>query len=806
MARLKKPPRSSLRNNIMIAFFLAIILLGVSITATSHHILRRALLDSDLPAESIQRIGQQVTQMLTGFTLAGMVLAIGIAALLSRTITEPLRRLLAGVAEIGNGNLGAHIDMAGDDELGRLATAFNAMAQKLKQSHDHLETTVEKRTVELSQANHHLQTEVVERRRTAEQLRRSEKRFTIMADSAQDAIMMMDPKGHITFYNKTAETIFQWAASEAIGKDLHALITPQRYREAYRKGLAHFRHTGEGSAIGKTLELTALRKDGTEFPIEISLAGTELDHEWHAIGIVRDIAERKQFEAELKESLSLLEATLDATADGILVVDGKGKIKNFNRKFVDLWGIPESVLETKDDDKALSVALTRLEDPDAFYAQVRGLYGSPEQEGSGLISFRDGRIVEYHSKSQFLGEQIVGRIWSFRDITERQRAEEKLQATAEEWVTTFDSIADPVSIQNSNYEILRVNKAFAQVAGKEPEELVGRKCYEIVHGTKEPWPTCPHSCTLREGQPRTETFFEPNLDCHVEVATWPVFGKRGQIEGSVHIIKNINDRKDAEAKQALLIRKLEEVNEELSHFAYVVSHDLKAPLRGIKLLTEWLCTDYSDQLGDEAKENLDLLQSRVDRMHNLIEGVLQYSRVGRIKEDKTNVDLNELLPEIIDAIAPPEHVTISVEAPLPNLECEPTRITQVFQNLLSNAVKYMDKPVGQISVACEDAGDAWKFRVADNGPGIEERYFDRIFKIFQTLTSRDEFESTGVGLTLVKKIVELYGGRIGVESEVGHGSTFFFTLPKQKVAMQDEPLRADITSHGEHLQETVTNQ
>jgi len=673
MARLKKPPKSSLRSNIMIAFFLALILLGVSITATSHHVLHRAFLDSDLPAESVQHIGRQVTQMLTGFTLAGTVVAILIAALLSRTITEPLRRLLAGVAEIGAGNLGAHIDIAGDDELGQLAAAFNDMAQKLKQSHDHLETTVEQRTAELTQTNQKLQTEIAERWRTEE---------------------------------------------------------------------------------------------------------------------------------ELKESLSLLEATLESTADGILVADGRGRIKDFNRTFVDIWGIPESVVEAKDDDKALSFVLSQLKDPDAFVTRVRELYHQPEEESLDRLEFKDGRVIERYSKPQVIGSRIVGRVWSFRDITERQRAEERLQAAMEEWMTTFDAIADPVSIQNADCEIIRVNKAFAQMVGKEPEELVGRKCYEAVHGTEQPWPTCPHRCTLREGKPHTQAFFEPNLGCHVEVATWPVLDKKGQIEGSVHIIKNIDDRKNTEAKQALLIRQLEEVNEELTHFAYVVSHDLKAPLRGIKLLTEWLCNDYSDQLGDDAKENLDLLQSRVDRMHNLIEGVLQYSRVGRIKEDVVEVDLNELLPCIIDAIAPPEHVTITVEGPLPNIECEQTRITQVFQNLLTNAVKYMDKPLGEVTVACADRGDAWTFRISDNGPGIEEKYFDRIFRIFQTLAPRDEFESTGVGLTLVKKIVELYGGRIWVESGLGQGSTFFFTLPKQEAETRNESVRTDAIARHGHLQET----
>ena len=211
-------------------------------------------------------------------------------------------------------------------------------------------------------------------------------------------------------------------------------------------------------------------------------------------------------------------------------------------------------------------------------------------------------------------------------------------------------------------------------------------------------------------------------------------------------------------------------------------------MRGIKLITEWLCADYADKLGDDAKEQLALLQSRVARMHNLIDGVLQYSRVGRVKEEIVEVKLDELIPDVIDGIAPPAHIHIAVEPGLPVIEGEKTRITQVFQNLLSNAVKFMDKPAGEVRIGCVEDGDFWRFSVSDNGPGIEEKYFDRLFRLFQTLASRDQFESTGVGLALVKKIVEMYGGRVWIESEVGRGSTFLFTFPRHRSAVPSEHL------------------
>jgi PAS domain S-box-containing protein len=262
----------------------------------------------------------------------------------------------------------------------------------------------------------------------------------------------------------------------------------------------------------------------------------------------------------------------------------------------------------------------------------------------------------------------------------------------------------------------------------------------------------------------------------------------------IAIARDITERKKAEERQAQLLKEVESVNQELKDFAYVVSHDLKAPLRGIGTLANWISTDYADKLDEEGKEQMTLLLRRVDRMHNLIDGVLQYSRVGRIKEEMVRVDLKTLVPEIIDTLAPPENIEITIEDELPAIEFEETRIIQVFQNLISNAVKYMDKPKGEIKIGCVEENGFWKFSVADSGPGIEERYFERIFKIFQTLSARDEFESTGVGLTVVKKIIEMYGGKIWVESKVGEGSTFLFTLPQQERKIKDERLEANIVS------------
>ena len=242
-----------------------------------------------------------------------------------------------------------------------------------------------------------------------------------------------------------------------------------------------------------------------------------------------------------------------------------------------------------------------------------------------------------------------------------------------------------------------------------------------------------------------------------------------------------------------LLAKIEDTEREFRDFVYIVSHDLKAPLRGIKSLVEWISADYADKLDENGREQMNMLTKRVERMHNLIEGVLQYSRVAQGNEQRSEVNLNELVPEIINLVAAPENISITTADELPTVEFEPTRIAQVFQNLLSNAVDYMDKPHGKIRVGCTQENGYWKFTVADNGPGINEKHFERIFQMFQTLSPRDELESTGVGLSVTKKIVEMYGGKIWVESTPGEGCTFYFTVPMQQKELTNAKVHANIT-------------
>lgn len=243
---------------------------------------------------------------------------------------------------------------------------------------------------------------------------------------------------------------------------------------------------------------------------------------------------------------------------------------------------------------------------------------------------------------------------------------------------------------------------------------------------------------------------------------------------TVHLEKTTASRDQLNA----LALQLQRSNRELEDFAYVVSHDLKAPLRGISSISSWLTEDYGNKFDDEGKHQLELLKNRALRMESLINGILQYSRVGSTKEEEQPEDLNALVNEVIENLSVPPHIHIGIEGTLPVLKCPRVKIQQVFQNLISNAMKFSDKPQGEIRVRCQEQEKCWEFCVEDNGKGIEPKHFEKIFKLFQTLDDQPRPENTGVGLSLVQRIIELRGGRVWVESKLGEGSRFFFTWPK----------------------------
>ncbi|MCD4671879.1 MAG: PAS domain S-box protein [Anaerolineaceae bacterium] len=413
-------------------------------------------------------------------------------------------------------------------------------------------------------------------------------------------------------------------------------------------------------------------------------------------------------------------------------------------------------------------------------------------------------------RTVFLLVSLAGGVLASNLLRGQRESDDALRDSEERLKQIIEGNPTPIFVIGEKHTITHWNKVCENLTGFPANEMVGtQKQWLPFYSEERPiladlimdeatekdisknYGSKYNKSTLIKGAYEVEDFFPGLDDKWLFFTAAPLRDHHGKVIGAIETLRDITEIKQAEKElkqyskgleQMVFIRtrELEDTNQELTDFAYVVSHDLKAPLRGISQLAHWISSDYTEVLDQDGQEKLRLLISRTKRMHLLIEGILQYSRVGRAAAEVQSVDLNQLVNETIEILAPPENIQISIENELPAVEGMYTYFEQVFLNLLSNAIKFIDKPQGFVKIGCVGKEDSWLFSVADNGSGIDEKYFDKIFQMFQTLApSNYKTESTGIGLPLVKKIVGLWGGRVWLESVVGEGSTFFFTVPKE---------------------------
>jgi len=382
------------------------------------------------------------------------------------------------------------------------------------------------------------------------------------------------------------------------------------------------------------------------------------------------------------------------------------------------------------------------------------------------------RIYREANKTQMI-------LLAIEDITERKQAEEKIKRAAEEWRTTFDSIADLISIQDSDFRLIRVNKAFADVFKMKPEELIGKLCYEVVHGTNEPMPYCPHKQAIETKEPATADFFEPHLGIHLEIATSPIFNKKGEVVACVHVASDITERKKAEEErkkiqeQLIVTGRLASVGE----LAAGITHELNNPLTSVIGFSDLL---LQKDLGGDVREDLQTVNREAKRTAEIIKNLLTFARKHEAK--KTPTDINKVIENVLALRAYEQKVhNIEVKADLapdlPEIIADGFKLQQVFLNIIINAEYFMAQAHGKgtLTINTKRVGDTIQASFADDGPGIPEENLAHLFDPF--FTTKEVGVGTGLGLSIAYGIIAEHGGRIHVESKVGEGATFIVELP-----------------------------
>jgi PAS domain S-box-containing protein len=521
------------------------------------------------------------------------------------------------------------------------------------------------------------------------------------------------------------------------------------------------------------------RKDGTLYYVEVIAVRLEAPNDHIKIEIHQDITQRYLAQKELQENRERLNQFFDRSPIAVHIrsIDSHN-FERVNQKFTQLFGYTVDELNEK-----TRRQLVFDEDTAYIKKQMERLYKKEIQsfrtvkqyirkDGSRFWGAATRSLVELKDETLLIG--------FIEDITEQKNAEKLILESNQRYQDLFDNMYDALLTVNPEGKFLNANKASERILGYSLDEIQQLNIQDIIHPDDKEKSDRYLDKLKKEGfysnyQGRIIT--KKGKVKYVQVNS-NVIIENGKIIGSRDIARDITELKITEQKKEQLFKELEQANKQLKDFAYIVSHDLKAPLRAISTLSNWIAEDYKDLIDEEGKYHLELLTSRANRMQNFIEGILQYSRLGRTKMVLEKVNPNRLIDEIIRDLNLPKQFNISVENKLPVIKAQNIRIQQVFQNLISNAVKYNDKEFGQIKISYDSTKTHHWFHVEDNGQGIEEKHYEKIFQIFQTLQPRDELESTGVGLTIVKKIVELHDGEITLKSKPRMGTTFSFSIAK----------------------------
>lgn len=361
-----------------------------------------------------------------------------------------------------------------------------------------------------------------------------------------------------------------------------------------------------------------------------------------------------------------------------------------------------------------------------------------------------------------------------------------LEQKQNELAAIQNNTVDGIITIDADGNVLSYNRACRKIFGYDAEDAIGRNISFLM---PEPYRS-EHDRYLRNyfqtGQKINIGTNRELPGLHKDGRTIPLeisfsevkIGGRVLFSG---IVRDISKQKRSEAERDQFVKELSRSNRDLDDFAYVASHDLRAPLRVIGNTSTWLEEDLADVLDDESRENLQLLRSRVLRMEHLLDDLYEYSRAGRKTDSRYQRALPgaELMKEVLMLVDQPEGFTINVAPGFSRIQVPNMPLKQIFANLISNAIKHSETGTGVIDVSLEDDGEQYTFSVADDGPGIDTQFHDQIFKMFQTLKSRDEVEGSGIGLSIVKKHVEHAGGTISVHSAAGEGCEFRFTWRKQ---------------------------
>ena len=618
--------------------------------------------------------------------------------------------------------------------------------------------------------------------------------------------------------------------------------------EDVERSLDFIRRIRAGELPEYRIEKRYIRKSGEVIWVNltVSIVRSAAREPLYLVAFIEDITERRVAQTEVGRTLSLLRATLESTADGILVVDLNGKILSFNQKLADMWEIPAEVFGGGDDQVAINAALSQLKYPDEFVAKVTELYKHPEEASYDVLELKDGRTFERYSQPQRINEVPVGRVWSFRDVTARRQAELQAHELAREQAARAEAehaehraalLAEASRVLSASFDYQTTLAALVRLA---VPSLADYCALDIVEdgdrfdriGEAHVDPTksqllrevatfprsslTPHHPLMRvmtNGEPVLEREVTPafirlsfaedgqrkivealgprSLICVPLASSGPPLGAltlvTSDASGRRFSIADLSLAADLARRAAIVVEHARLFNEAQQatrardDVLAVVAHDLRNPLNTVSMAVSLMLESTPPERVQERRQ-VEIVRRAADRMNRMIQDLLDVKRMesGRLAIDVKAESPVSLINDTIDMLRPIAsgstiRLEANVEEGLPQVLADSARIQQVLSNLVGNAVKFTPRN-GRVSITAEPAEGEVRFGVIDTGPGIPAEQLPHIFGRFWQAQPSDR-RGIGLGLAIAKGIVEAHKGKIWVESHVGLGSTFYFTLP-----------------------------
>jgi PAS domain S-box-containing protein len=638
------------------------------------------------------------------------------------------------------------------------------------------------------EAYEQLSIEMQERKQAGEALHAEKQRFQILSESAPFGIVVIDKAGTFKYINLKFREIFGYDLNDAPdGRTWFrkAFPDPTYRHHAISVWINELGSSKPGETISKTF--TVVCKDGTEKIVNFIPVKLETGEYFMSC---EDITDRKRAEEALRESEEKYRTILEKIEDGYYEVDLAGNLTFFNDSMCRIWGYPREELMGMNDRQ-----YTDKENAKKLFQAFNKVYrtGESRRECDWEIIRKDGtkRCIE---ASVSLRNDSSGKPIGFRgiirDVTERKQMEEALRQSEEKYRTILEDIEESYFETDLAGNFTFVNDIGYRRLGYSREELIGMNNRQLTDEETAKKVFQAFSEVYRTGEPRRggewEIIRKDGTKGVFEISASLVRDSGGRPIGFRGTSRDITERKRAEEALKEKTEELARSNRDLEQFAYVASHDLQEPLRMVTNYVQLLAQRYKGKLDSDAHDFIGFAVDGAIRMWKLINDLLLYSRVGMRGKGLESTDCETVLNQSLNnlKVAIEENGAVVTHDPLPTVMADHLQLGQLFQNLIGNAIKFRGNEPPRIHVSAGRKGNVWTFSVRDNGIGIAPEYAQRIFVIFQRLHGRNEYDGTGIGLAICKRIVERHGGRIWAESEVGKGATFYFTLPASKA----EPL------------------